>query len=123
MHLNHVNLPVADLDDAVRFLERFFGFTLLRRGGDAVAILEDGHGSTLVLGNTAGFGGDVPSWPEGFHVGFIVNDAAEVDAVHAHLTEAGHPLGHPPRRQHGAYGFYFTALGGILFEVATASPR
>lgn len=97
------------------------------RGGDALAILDDGHGTTLVLMNVgrmnaARDGSESPVYPAGFHVGFIVDSRAEVDAVYARLAIAGYPLGHEPRCQHGSYGFYVIALDGILFEVATTAP-
>lgn len=127
MHLNHVNLPVSDVAAARSFFERFLGFETVRAGGDALAILDDGHGTTLVLMNVgrldaARDGSEAPVYPDGFHVGFIVDSRAEVDAVYARLAIAGYPLDHEPRRHHGSYGFYVTALDGILFEVATTAP-
>lgn len=125
MHLDHLNLPVADVAKARSLFQQLFGFNVVRAGGDALAILDDGHGTTLVLMNVdrldaARDGSEPPVYPAGFHVGFIVDSRAEVDGVYARLVAAGYPLGHEPRRQHGSYGFYVTALDGILFEVATA---
>ena len=127
MHLNHLNLPVTDVAAARSFFERFLGFTTARFGGDALSVLDDGHGTTLVLMNVgrvnpAPDGSEPPVYPAGFHVGFILDSRAEVDAMYARLAAAGHPLGHEPRRQHGSYGFYVTALDGILFEVTTTAP-
>jgi catechol 2,3-dioxygenase-like lactoylglutathione lyase family enzyme len=127
MHLNHVNLPVTNVAAARSFFERFLGFETVRAGGDALAILDDGYGTTLVLMNVgrldaARDGSEPPVYPAGFHVGFIVDSRTEVDGVYARLAAAGHPLDHEPRRQHGSYGFYVTALDGILFEVATTAP-
>ena len=127
MHLNHLNLPVSDVAVARSFFQDMFGFTTVRAGGDALAILDDGHGTTLVLMNggrmnAAQDGNEPPDYPAGFHVGFIVASRAEVDAAHARLAAAGHPLDHAPRRQHGSYGFYVKALDGILIEVATTAP-
>ncbi len=125
MHLNHLNLPVADIAAAQSFFEQFLGFTTVRAGRDALAILDDGHGTTLVLMNVArmkpAYGSEPPVYPAGFHVGFILDSRAEVDGLYARLAASGHPLAHAPRRQHGSYGFYVTALDGILFEIATSA--
>ena len=59
-----------------------------------------------------------PAYPGGFHVGFLVADEAAVDAEYARLTTAGIEIPKPPRSMRGTYGFYFTALDEILFEVA-----
>ena len=123
MHLNHLNLPVADVAAARSFFTEVFGLTVTRNGSAAMAVLDDGHGTTLVLLDVArvnpAHGSEPPVYPPGFHVGFIVDSRAEVDAMYARLATAGFPPGHEPRRQHGSYGFYVTALDGILFEVAT----
>lgn len=121
MHLNHLNLPVDDLAAANDLFQELLGFTLTRDGGDTLAILEDGHGIPLVLANAARFGGEIPVYPGGFHVGFTVDDPVEVDAVYRRLAAAGHPLDYEPRRQRSSYGFYVHAPGGSLVEGATSS--
>ena len=119
MRLNHVNLVVEDLNGAQDFFRRFFGFVLLDRKGDAVAIMDDGDGFTLVLSNALAFGGEVPVlYPEGFHVGFILETREAVDRVHERLGAAGVDAGRGPRPMRESYGFYFEALGGILFEIS-----
>lgn len=119
MRLNHVNLVVEDLDGAQGFFRRSFGFGLLDRKGDAVAVMNDGQGFTLVLSNVRAFGGEVPvRYPEGFHVGFILETQEEVDRAHGRLVADGADIGREPRSMRDSYGFYFEALGGILFEVS-----
>lgn len=123
MHLNHLNLPVADVAAARSLFTDLLGFAVTRDGGGAMAVLDDGHGTTLVLMDIARMhptaASEPPVYPPGFHVGFILASRAEVDAMHARLVAAGNPPGHAPRRQHGSYGFYVTALDGILFEFTT----
>lgn len=120
MRLNHVNLVVEDLDGAQDFLRRSFGLVLLDRKGDAVAVMDDGHGFTLVLSNAQAFGGEVPvRYPEGFHVGFILETREAVDRAHERLHAAGVDADHGPRPMRESYGFYFEALGGILFEISS----
>ena len=127
MHLNHLNLPVADVAAARSFFTNVLDFTVTRDGGAAMAVLDDGHGTTLVLMDVArlnpAYASEPPVYPPGFHVGFIVDSRAEVDAMHARLAATGFPPGHEPRRQHGSYGFYVTALGGILFEITTGGAQ
>jgi|SRR5690349_22905106 len=121
MRLNHLNLPVDDLAEARSFFERAFGFRCIRQAADVVSVMSDEHGFTLTLANARRFGGETPRYPEAFHVGFIVESPAAVDAAYQRLAAANVPLERAPGRQHGDYGFYFTALNGILFEVQCAS--
>ena len=119
MRLNHVNLPVEVLDEAQDFFARFFGFGLIERKGDAVAVTEDGHGFTLVLSGARAFGIEVPiRYPKGFHVGFVLETQELVDQTHERLAAAGADIGRGPRRMRDSYAFYFEALNGILFEVS-----
>lgn len=122
MRLNHLNLCVDDLAAARDFFVTTFDFELLGEKGGAIIILTDRQGFTLVLADVSRFGGKVPvRYPQGFHVGLLQETRAEVDVVYARLIAAGITPGHPPRNVHGSYGFYFNALGDILFEVACLS--
>lgn len=119
MRLNHVNLCVDDLDEAQELFRRFFDFRPVDRKGEAVAIMTDGYGFTLVLSNQRAFGGEAPiRYPEGFHVGFILESPDQVDRTHGRLAAAGAEAGRGPRKMRDSYGFYFTALDGVLFEVS-----
>ena len=119
MHLNHLNLPVSNLAEAQSFFEDLFDFQLLGKGGDLIVAMSDGHGFMLVLANTARFGGEAPHYPEPFHIGFNLDDRAQVDAMYERVSAAGITVDDTPRRKHGHYGFYFRALDNLLFEVAT----
>jgi catechol-2,3-dioxygenase len=120
MHLNHLNLCVDDLTEARTFFAELFDFRTINQRGDALTVMTDGYGFTLVLSSAGAFRQESPRYPEGFHVGFIVETPAQVDTAHARIAEAGFALG-PPRAVHGSYAFYFTALSGILFEVSCQS--
>jgi len=121
MKLNHLNLIVNDLDEAQRLFIELFDFTFERSVGGALAVLNDRDGFALVLADAARFGDKSPTYPSGFHVGFIVERDEDVDVMHARTVATGLNPAHQPRRQHGSYGFYFIALDGILFEVASSS--
>lgn len=118
MKLNHLNLLVDDVQAANDFFVDALDFSLVKSGGDAMSVLSDSAGFTLIVADPKRFGGDSPVYPEGFHVGFIVESRDRVDEFHARLLERGLPLEQVPERRHGNYGFYFTALNGLLFEVS-----
>jgi catechol 2,3-dioxygenase-like lactoylglutathione lyase family enzyme len=118
MRLNHLNLCVTDLDEARAFFEEHFDFDFLDRKGDAILVMTDREGFTLVISDPTKFGGDNADYPEGFHVGFLVDTREEVDATYARLTGAGLEIEKPPRNMRDSYGFYFHALGGVMFEVS-----
>lgn len=118
MQLNHLNLCVDDLDRARALFETSFDFEFIEQKGEAVAILSDRHGFTLVLSNPRAFGGEMRSYPEGFHVGFLVESREQVDDTYQRLAAAEVHLAQEPRKMRGSYGFYFTALNNILFEVS-----
>lgn len=117
MQLNHLNLCVPDVATAQGFFERSFDFRTVEQKGDALAIMTDGQGFTLVLSKMRASEGASSRYPDGFHVGFILASREHVDRTYAGLAAAGAATS-GPRRLHGSYAFYFTALGGILFEVA-----
>lgn len=118
MQLNHLNLPAANLAEARALFIDLLGFQLLVQHGDLIVILSDGNGFTLALSNAAHFGGETPRYPEGFHVGFLLDTTALVDEAYERVVGAGIAPEHRPHNQHGSYGFYFTALDGVLFEIS-----
>jgi catechol-2,3-dioxygenase len=118
MQLNHLNLCVNDLTGARSFFQNCFGFQCLEQKGDAVAIITDGHGFTLVLSNPRAFKREIMPYPEDFHVGFLQETPDQVDQMYHLLGEAGVQLSQEPRKMRGSYGFYFTALNDILFEIS-----
>ncbi len=119
MQLNHLNLCVDNLAEARDLFQRCFDFQFIEQKGDAIAVMTDGDGFTLVLSNPRAFGGMTPTiYPEGFHVGFIVENPDLVNQIHRRLAAAAIHLDHEPRKIRDSYTFYFTALNAILFEVS-----
>ncbi len=85
--LNHLDLQVADVPALTSFLVNHFDLQpLTRLDSPKLAILTDGHGFTLVLQRRKHEG---EIYPEGFHLGFLVDDPAEVHARRARLAAAG----------------------------------
>jgi len=118
MRLNHLNLCVDNLNEARALFQDCFDFQFIEQKGEAIAIMTDGHGFTLVLSNLLAFGHEVRPYPEGFHVGFIQETPEQVERAYSRLAATGIQIEHEPRKIRGSYGFYFTALNAILFEVS-----
>lgn len=119
MQLNHLNLCVDDLTEARTFFQNCFDFQFLEQRKDAVAVMSDGHGFTLVLSNPRAFGNEMLPYPEGFHIGFLLETSDQVDQAYHRLAAAEVQLAREPRKMRESYGFYFTALNDILFEVSS----
>lgn len=115
MKLNHLDLQVTDVQASVSFFETHFGLTLdSSRNSPAIAILSDGHGFVLVLQRKhAGAAG----YPEGFHLGFLVDEVTEVEEAHRRLREAGVEVGPVERNNRGTM-VYCRHTDGIVVEVS-----
>lgn len=89
MQLNHLDLHVHDVPGTIAFFREYFGLTPLTSATSAaLAVLGDGHGFVLVLQRCAA--GE--RYPDGFHLGFLVDDAAEVRRLHARAVAGGLPV-------------------------------
>ncbi|MFC4810183.1 VOC family protein [Paenibacillus sp. GCM10023250] len=115
MKLNHLNVCVPDLNEAIAFFRDVFGFEYISRHGNAIAVMRDDDGFSLVL-STMRAGGE--GYPKDFHLGFYVDTIAGVDGFRRKLAAAG-IAAEQPRRMRDGYTLYFTALGGLLFEVTS----
>lgn len=114
MKLNHLDLQVADVQRSVLFFEQFFGLTLqTNRNSPAVAVLSDGHGFTFVLQRKKN---PAETYPEGFHLGFIVDDVETVLQVHARLKAAGFDVSDIQEGNRGVLAYCRTP-DGYLVEV------
>jgi catechol 2,3-dioxygenase-like lactoylglutathione lyase family enzyme len=117
MKLNHLDLCVADVGAAAAFFTEHFGMRLLAmKGKDALAVLHDDAGFTLVISRTKAEAAE--RYPETFHVGFLVDRAEEVRETFDRLREAGVEVVHPPREMRGGPTFYVRGPAEILVEVA-----
>jgi len=114
MQLNHIDLPVSDLEAAVHYFEKGFGFQRLGAPAPGMAILRGTGGFVLVLNQLDG----PVIYPQGFHIGFLQSSDEAVHAVYQHLADSGLPVPAPPARAWGALAFYAQAPGGILIEVS-----
>lgn len=120
MHLNHLNLVVADIAQMTEFFERFLSFRCLDRRGEALAVLEGADGFLLVLMRPPI--SETAAYPVNFHVGFYVDSEEAVRAKHAELRDAGLEPDDVQRLQRAAaptFTFYCRAPSGLLVEVSS----
>ena len=120
MRLNHLDLHVPDVAAAAEFFILYLGLRHIdARANGGLAILSDGHGLELVLSHAIEkFGStDQSSGLVSYHLGFIVETRAEVDAVYDAMRSGGLALQYEPREMRGGYLFYCHAPGHILVEV------
>jgi catechol 2,3-dioxygenase-like lactoylglutathione lyase family enzyme len=123
MKLNHLSLCTHDVAALADFFTRFFGFELVdMRGKQAFAILrgDDGFALNLMLPAKGG----AADYPNGFHAGFLVENAAQVVDKHKELTAAGLAPGEVQELTRGGVAttiFYCNAPGGILVEVSATT--
>ncbi len=115
MKLNHLDLQVADVPAAAAFFVAHFGFEpRSNASGEALAFLYERDGFWLVLGRKKG---DSDRYPDGFHIGFLVDDVETVRAQHARLTAAGVESGPIETHARGTM-FYCRGPSEILIEVS-----
>ena len=113
MHLNHVDLQVGDVQATAAFFELFFGFThTSNRASRAIAILRGDDGFTLVLQRRT----EGDRYPNGFHIGFIVEDEAIVRRMHAELARSGAPVSDVQMNGRGT--MIYCKHDGFLVEVS-----
>ncbi|MNH84081.1 fosfomycin resistance protein FosB [compost metagenome] len=117
MKLNHLNLCVHNLSEAIAFFQNVFDFQLVVQKGDFIAVMSDGHGFSLVLSKLRSDQNMTDQYPKDFHLGFYVDTVSDVDQFYNKLAAAGIASEQEPKMIRDGYTLYFTALGGILFEV------
>jgi catechol 2,3-dioxygenase-like lactoylglutathione lyase family enzyme len=120
MKLNHLDLQVADVPRAVTFFEEAFGFELRsNRRSSAIAFLDDGDGFVLVLQRKKS---DTERYPDGFHFGFLVDDAESVHSFHAKACGLGLETSEIIENGRGTQ-VYCSGPDGLLAEVSYRPPR
>lgn len=119
MKLNHLHLHVADVRAAVVRFGRLFGLTLTSNPtSDALAILTDGAGFTLVLQRRTS---PDERYPDGFHFGFLLEDPEEVFRFHARAKALEEDVGEVTRNGRGT--LCYCRLEGLLVEVSSHRVR
>lgn len=117
MQLNHIDLPVSDLEAAADYFQRGFGFERVPAPAQGMAILRGEGGFALILQQAA----TQVDYPAGFHIGFLQPSNDAVHAAYQRLADAGLPLPPAPAVSYGCLGFWCRAPGGVLIEVSHRS--
>lgn len=114
MKLNHVDLQVHDVQAAAALFTALFDFTLVSNpSSPAIAILHGEGETTLVLQQRK----DDAPWPEGFHIGFIVDDVELVHRFHARASRH-EGLTSSPVQTNGRGTMTYCRFQGLLIEVS-----
>jgi catechol 2,3-dioxygenase-like lactoylglutathione lyase family enzyme len=117
MRLNHIDLAVPDVALARDFFTTHFGLHHQQTlGRDGLSILTDDAGLVLVLSRFAKHG--ATAYPDGFHIGFLLDEKGEVDAQYQRLVAAGIAVPQPPSAMRGGWMFYLIGPGEVLIEVS-----
>jgi predicted enzyme related to lactoylglutathione lyase len=113
MKLNHINLVVTNVAEAILFFETYFCFTCTEVKGDhIVAILKNVDGFTLVIMTAK----EEIQYPDVFHIGFMQNTGEAVNDIYRTLISNGVAIANPPKKIRDSFGFYFT-FDKIMIEV------
>lgn len=116
MKLNHINLVVNNVGDAIHFFETYFKFKCIEvKGENIIAILKNEEDFTLVvmIGKD-----DELIYPKAFHIGFMQQSAEDVKNIYNQLKTAGVAGDQEPRKIRDTFGFYFN-FENIMIEVGT----
>ena len=118
MRLHHIDLQVRDVQANVAFFQQHFGLTLhTSASSPAMAILSDSHGFILVIQRRT----DSGEYPEGFHVGFYMEDDRAVRDLHARVREQGVDVSDVIVNNRGT-SIYLRAPDGYKVEASWQRP-
>ena len=119
MKINHLDLQVHDVASSSRFFERYFGLQIQSNASSsALVIMTDESGFVLVLQRSK----RAERYPEGFHVGFLLDDVDGVRALHARAVADGLQVSDVIVNGRGTM-IYLTAPEGYYVEVSCQKHR
>ena len=105
MKLNHINLVVSNVAEAIVFFETYFNFKCTEiKGDNIVAVLKSADDFTLVImTNKEG----KAIYPQAFHIGFMQDSTKAVKEMYDKLKGNGIAVGQEPGKIRDSFGFYF----------------
>jgi predicted enzyme related to lactoylglutathione lyase len=105
MTINHLNLIVTDVTNAMQFFETYFNFKCaFVKGKNDIVILKNSNDFTLVIMTNKN--GDVV-YPKNFHIGFMLDNIAQVDTLYEKLLAGKISVTQAPQKIRDSYAFYF----------------
>jgi catechol-2,3-dioxygenase len=109
MNLNHINLVVKEVGQAVQLFTHCLGFSLIINRNSKMAVLESSHQFVLVLwGQELNKQESIPGYPENFHIGFYQQDEKAVREIYNRLKqEENLRVEGEPKKIRNTFGFYF----------------
>jgi catechol 2,3-dioxygenase-like lactoylglutathione lyase family enzyme len=114
MRLNHINLVVSNVAEAIAFFETYFNFKCTGiKGDNIVAILRGAGDFTLVI-MTNKDGNAI--YPKAFHIGFMLDNTNMVTETYEKLKSGGIAVGQEPGKIRDSFGFYFK-FDTVMIEV------
>jgi catechol-2,3-dioxygenase len=113
MKLNHINLVVSNVANAIKLFETYFGFTCTGiKGDNIVGILKGADNFTLVIMTDKN---GPATYPGAFHIGFMLDSEEEVTKTYNALKNGGVAVGQEPKKIRDSFGFYFN-FDNIMIE-------
>ncbi len=120
MILNHINIPVENVEDTRQFFEQYLDFNCIEvKGKNDLAIMKGTDGFTLVLMSQAFNKNELNSFPSAFHIGFLLATRQQVIDKYNKLKTSCIAMENAPANMRGIFGFYFMAPGNILVEISS----
>jgi predicted enzyme related to lactoylglutathione lyase len=117
MTINHLNLPVSNVAEAITFFQSYFDFTCIQTKGDnMIAVLKNAADFTLVLMSSKMNRNDNNTYPDAFHIGFMLDNIEQVNETYLKLKNGGIQLDREPQKIRDSFGFYFY-LDNLFIEV------
>lgn len=117
MKLNHLNLVITDVSNAVRFFEKHLGFKCIVNRNDAMAILKNGDDFVLVLWSSKLNKSDQAKYHENFHIGFYQQDKESVIEIYEKLQGENVVFESEPKNIRNTFGFYFH-FDNVMIEIS-----
>ena len=119
MNLNHINLVVKEVDQAVHLFTHCLGFSLIVNRNSKMAVLENDHNFALVIwGQVLNKKEEVPEYPENFHIGFYQEDEDAVREIYQKLKgHEGLQMESEPKKIRNTFGFYF-CFEKLMIEIS-----
>lgn len=104
MKLNHINIVVTDIPEAINLFEKHFGFNCMQNRKDAIAVLTNSDEFALVLWSSKLNKDHSVHYPQNFHIGFYQPDPESVMAIYNKLQREAVVFESEPKKIRNTFG-------------------